>query len=92
MAPPQPAPAKPSPAQAALGRLSNACSTALPYIKVRGRPQHWRRGSACQPHCIERVPRPLQTAVHYGYIPTIILLGMTLTEPRPSLAQLLSPM
>ena len=33
-----------------------------------------------------------KTAVHWGFIPTIIVLGMTCTEPQPSLAQLLGPM
>ena len=37
------------------------------------------------------LPR-LQTALHFGYIPAIILLGMTQTEPRPSWGQLLGPM
>lgn len=36
-------------------------------------------------------PMP-QTALHVGYIPAIILLGMTQTEPRPSWGQLLGPM
>lgn len=34
----------------------------------------------------------LKTALHWGYIPAIILLGMTQTEPRPSWGQLLGPM
>lgn len=34
----------------------------------------------------------LQTALHVGFIPAIIVIGMTATEPRPSLAQLLGPM
>ena len=33
-----------------------------------------------------------KTALHYGFIPAIIVVGMTCTEPRPSLAQLLGPM
>jgi hypothetical protein len=33
-----------------------------------------------------------QPIVHYTFIPLIIVLGMTLTEPRPTLAQLLGPM
>lgn len=33
-----------------------------------------------------------QTALHVGLIPLIVVLGMTTTEPRPSLAQVLSPM
>ena len=33
-----------------------------------------------------------KTALHWGFIPTIIVLGCTITEPRPSLAQLLGPM
>lgn len=37
-------------------------------------------------------PSVSQTALHVGYIPLIIYLGMTTTEPRPSLAQLLGPM
>lgn len=34
----------------------------------------------------------LQPAVHWGFIPAIIVLGVLTTEPRPTLAQLLSPM
>jgi len=34
---------------------------------------------------------PSQPVVHYGFIPTIILLGMTQTEPAPHFVQLLSP-
>lgn len=33
-----------------------------------------------------------KTIFHYGYIPTIIVLGMTTTEPKPSLLQILGPM
>lgn len=33
-----------------------------------------------------------QPVVHYTFIPLIIVLGMTCTEPRPTLAQLLGPM
>jgi hypothetical protein len=33
-----------------------------------------------------------QPIVHYTFIPLIIVLGMTMTEPRPTLAQLLGPM
>lgn len=36
-----------------------------------------------------RVPQPV---VHYTFIPLIIILGMTMTEPRPTIAQLLGPM
>eukprot|EP00873_Tetraselmis_striata_P045632 jgi/Tetstr1/465896/TSEL_010512.t1 len=32
-----------------------------------------------------------KTIFHYGYIPTIIVLGMTTTEPKPSLLQILGP-
>jgi hypothetical protein len=31
-------------------------------------------------------------AVHWGFIPTIIVVGMTCTDPKPSLAQVLGPM
>ena len=34
----------------------------------------------------------VQPIVHVGFIPLIIALGMTCTEPRPTLAQLLGPM
>lgn len=34
----------------------------------------------------------LQPLVHYGFIPCIVILGMTCTEPRPTLLQLLGPM
>ena len=33
-----------------------------------------------------------QPVVHYTFIPLVIVLGMTCTEPRPTLAQLLGPM
>lgn len=33
-----------------------------------------------------------KTALHWGFIPAVIIVGMTCTEPRPSLAQLLGPM
>ena len=33
-----------------------------------------------------------QPVVHYTFIPLIIILGCTCTEPRPTLAQLLGPM
>jgi len=33
-----------------------------------------------------------KTALHWGFIPVIIVVGMTCTEPKPSLAQLLGPM
>lgn len=31
-------------------------------------------------------------AVHWGFIPAIIVVGMTCTDPKPSLAQVLGPM
>ena len=39
-------------------------------------------------------PPPLHTQpiVHVAFIPAIIVLGLLYTEPRPSLAQLLTPM
>lgn len=36
-------------------------------------------------------PPCLQPVVHFGFIPVIIVLGMSITEPRPSVSQLLSP-
>ena len=33
-----------------------------------------------------------KTALHWGFIPAIIVVGMTCTDPKPSLAQLLGPM
>ena len=33
-----------------------------------------------------------KTAVHWGFIPLIIYLGMTRTEPRPTITQLLTPL
>lgn len=33
-----------------------------------------------------------QPIVHIGFIPTIVVLGMLYTDPKPSIAQLLSPM
>ncbi|DBA65608.1 TPA: hypothetical protein ACH3X2_002671 [Trebouxia sp. C0005] len=34
----------------------------------------------------------LKPVVHYGFIPCIVILGMTMTEPRPTLVQLVGPM
>ena len=31
---------------------------------------------------------PLKTAVHWGFIPAVIVAGMTLTEPKPTIGQL----
>ena len=33
-----------------------------------------------------------KTALHWGFIPSIIVIGMTCTDPKPSLGQLLGPM
>lgn len=62
-------------------------------------------GVAKPPCCVQNLLMPaaladppslshstLQTALHWGYIPAIITAGMLLTEPRPSLGQLLGPM
>ena len=32
---------------------------------------------------------PLKNAIHWGFIPAVIVAGMTLTEPKPTLGQLL---
>ena len=40
----------------------------------------------------DETPVVLQPLVHYGFIPCIVILGMTYTEPKPSLLQLLGPM
>ncbi len=32
--------------------------------------------------------KPLKTAIHWGFIPAVIVAGMTLTEPRPTVGQL----
>jgi len=33
-----------------------------------------------------------KTALHWGFIPAIIVVGMTCTDPKPTLAQLVGPM
>ncbi|KAH8600798.1 TOM7 family-domain-containing protein [Bisporella sp. PMI_857] len=33
-----------------------------------------------------------RVAVHYGYLPLIVYLGYTRSEPRPSLIRLFSPL
>lgn len=33
-----------------------------------------------------------RVAIHYGYLPMILYLGYTRSEPRPSLHRLLSPL
>jgi import receptor subunit TOM7 len=33
-----------------------------------------------------------KTVLHWGFIPAIIVVGMTCTEPKPTLGQLLGPM
>ncbi|CAL5219344.1 g1159 [Coccomyxa viridis] len=54
----------------------------------RKEPDAW--DTACQiTNTVLEVAKPI---VHYTFIPLIIVLGMTMTEPRPSLAQLLGPM
>ncbi|EFN58105.1 hypothetical protein CHLNCDRAFT_142437 [Chlorella variabilis] len=40
----------------------------------------------------EKVQPYAKTALHWGYIPAIIAVGMLYTEPRPSWGQLLGPM
>eukprot|EP00884_Botryococcus_braunii_P002418 jgi/Botrbrau1/12177/Bobra.0186s0085.1 len=47
------------------------------------------------PDALEQLRKLVQaygkSVVQYGFIPLIIVLGMTITEPRPTLAQLLAP-
>ena len=50
-----------------------------------------RRRRPAHPPAAFLVP-DLQIALHYGYIPAIIAVGMFTTEPRPSWVQLLGPM
>ncbi|KAK1770595.1 TOM7 family-domain-containing protein [Phialemonium atrogriseum] len=33
-----------------------------------------------------------RVAIHYGYLPLILYLGYTRSEPRPSVIRLLSPL
>ncbi|KIM95911.1 hypothetical protein OIDMADRAFT_20879 [Oidiodendron maius Zn] len=33
-----------------------------------------------------------RVAIHYGYLPLILYLGYTQSEPRPSIIRLLSPL
>ncbi|CZR58972.1 TOM complex component Tom7 [Phialocephala subalpina] len=33
-----------------------------------------------------------RVAIHYGYLPLILYLGYTYSEPRPSLIRLFSPL
>ncbi|GAB1315012.1 hypothetical protein VTK56DRAFT_1097 [Thermocarpiscus australiensis] len=33
-----------------------------------------------------------RVAIHYGYLPLILYLGYTRSEPRPSIIRLLSPL
>ncbi|TGO81856.1 hypothetical protein BPOR_0993g00020 [Botrytis porri] len=33
-----------------------------------------------------------RVAIHYGYLPLILYLGYTRSEPRPSIVRLLSPL
>jgi mitochondrial import receptor subunit TOM7 len=40
----------------------------------------------------DKVAPIAKTALHWGFIPAIIVVGMTCTDPKPSLAQLLGPM
>ncbi|KAL2106995.1 hypothetical protein VUR80DRAFT_5840 [Thermomyces stellatus] len=43
----------------------------------------------------ERIGRIMdisRVAIHYGYIPLILYLGYTRSEPRPSLIRLISPL
>ncbi|AEO63411.1 a675eee0-fc35-4246-b85c-e8a8cc662b61 [Thermothielavioides terrestris] len=43
----------------------------------------------------ERIGRIIEisrVAIHYGYLPLILYLGYTRSEPRPSIIRLLSPL
>jgi TOM7 family len=40
----------------------------------------------------DHLPPLTQPIVHVAFIPAIIVLGLLYTEPRPTLAQLLTPM
>lgn len=40
----------------------------------------------------ETVSPYAKTALHWGFIPAIIVVGMTCTEPKPTIGQLLGPM
>lgn len=72
--------------------LSKAC----PCGRVRS---YWRAERAAQPMRTARrkkntdhLPPLTQPIVHVAFIPAIIVLGLLYTEPRPTLAQLLTPM
>lgn len=41
---------------------------------------------------IEKIGPYVKKVIHWGFIPAIIVVGMTCTEPKPSLAQVLGPM
>lgn len=41
---------------------------------------------------VDSVKPYVKKAIHWGFIPAIIVVGMTCTEPKPSLAQVLGPM
>ncbi|KAL4989053.1 TOM7 family-domain-containing protein [Aspergillus falconensis] len=41
---------------------------------------------------ISKVIDVSRVAVHYGYLPLILYLGYTYSEPRPSLFKLFSPL
>ncbi|KAK0720852.1 TOM7 family-domain-containing protein [Lasiosphaeris hirsuta] len=41
---------------------------------------------------ITRIIEVSRVAIHYGYLPLILYLGYTRSEPRPSIIRLLSPL
>jgi hypothetical protein len=66
-----------------------SCGQQPPLLSAAARPA--ATPLTAQPRC-RHLLLPLQTALHWGYIPAIIAVGMLTTEPRPSWVQLLGPM
>lgn len=67
-------------AQINMGKGQEVISQASSAVKV-GIEKAW-----------ESVSPYAKTALHWGFIPAIIVVGMTCTDPKPTIAQLVGPM
>jgi import receptor subunit TOM7 len=67
-------------AQINMGKGQEVISQASSTVKV-GIEKAW-----------ESVSPYAKTALHWGFIPAIIVVGMTCTDPKPTIAQLVGPM
>ena len=72
--------------------LNNTADVVAQYAKVRTHRGMHSTDLYLTVFQVLTISRVWQPVVHWGFIPAIIILGIATTEPKPTLAQLLSPM